>query len=91
MDKELSTRQKIRDEIHSDLEELTQREGKPVRWKNPEVSVDECNRFHLTCRFKFEQTMTRKDAVEGITHVILKAIKDNGGTIPVDWLEYTTD
>lgn len=62
---------------------------KKMAYKNPEVSVDECNKFKLNCIFTFEQTMIRKEAAEGITKVLLKAIEENGGVVPLDWLEYT--
>jgi hypothetical protein len=42
----------------------------------------------LIVKFTFEEDMSMPDAAEGITDVILEAIKENGGKIPVSWIDY---
>ena len=58
-----------------------------MAYENPIPTVESSKRFGITTTFVFEQMMDISDAAQGITNVILDAINNNGGILPVSWIE----
>ena len=56
-------------------------------FKNPIPDIDdvrEAKRFIISPVFTYEQEMTLEEAAEGIERII----RDNGGKIPLDWVQF---
>lgn len=56
-------------------------------YKNPIPDLDdvrEAKRFIISPVFTYEQAMTLEEAAEGIESII----HDNGGRIPLDWIQF---
>lgn len=58
-----------------------------MAYKNPIPSIDDvrvARKFIIVPTFVFDEEISLKEAAEGIEHMI----RDNGGKIPLDWLQF---
>ena len=56
---------------------------------NPIPKVDGFKQWRITTTFTFSELEppTKEEAIQGVTNVILKAIEDNDGKLPLSWIQ----